>query len=158
MGWIKSVLHEPEDRVRIQASDPEPNKSIYTISKIEVVETEINPQLRIGPLELNLNPNLVAIIGGRGSGKTALLDLIASCFIQGNKLDDMKQSFYGRLYGTDARKKRENNNFIDVSLKFNSGETFSKKIGNDSDYFGKADVIYLTQNHFDEYFSEIHLA
>lgn len=150
---LKSVIFEPEARVKIQPSNPEPSKSIYTVAQICVSETQINPELKIEPINLVLNPNLVAIIGGRGSGKTALLDLIASCFRQGSKLGQMESSFYGRLYGIVAKKQKANNQPVDVNLVFRSGENFQKNVGRDSSYFEKTDVIYLTQNHFEEYSS-----
>lgn len=149
---LKQVLYEPEERVIIQRENPEPDKSIYTVSGIQIPEIQINNVLKIDELNIDMNPNLVTIIGGRGSGKTALLDLIASCFYEGNKLAGMENSFFSRLYApTRANKRRAANQAVQIDLRFKSSDTFSKKVGEEEDVFEQADIIYLTQNHFDEY-------
>src|SRR5208337_4012903 len=83
---LKQILYEPEERIRVQENSPEPQKSIHTIDKIVIKGTDVNSRLRIRETEIDLNHNLVSVIGGRGSGKTALLDIIASCFREGEKL------------------------------------------------------------------------
>ncbi len=148
---LKQILYEPEERVRVQESNPEPNKSIYTIGEIGIAQTKINDALSMDDFRTGLNPNLVTIIGGRGSGKTALLDLIASCFQEGNKLSRTKTSFFHRLYIGDDPKRHPASQAVAIQLSFKSGELFSKGVGSDDIYFDKANIIYLTQNHFDEY-------
>jgi len=105
----------------------------------------------VNSFDIRLNPNLVTIIGGRGSGKTALLDLVATCFQEGSKLAKMENSFFHRLYVGDRGRKRLSNQPVKVSIGFKSGEQFSKSIGLDESHFEKTNIIYLTQNHFDEY-------
>jgi hypothetical protein len=79
--WIKGDLTfeslrqahlEPEGRAII---DPEPPKGALPSQTIEHVEVSNAPWLATS--RVPLNPGLVAIIGARGSGKTALADLIA---------------------------------------------------------------------------------
>jgi ABC-type cobalamin/Fe3+-siderophores transport system ATPase subunit/predicted nucleic acid-binding Zn-ribbon protein len=137
----------------ISENNPEYDKSIYSIDKLEITQTKINDTLGIDEFQLSLNPNLVTIVGGRGSGKTALLDIIATCFQEGSKLNkkEMKQSFFYRLYVGENTKKRLSNLPIKVNLTFKSEENFNKNIGIDNRVYDKADIIYLTQNHFDEY-------
>lgn len=68
---LKQVLHEPEERVRIQDSNPD-TKYDYNIIK--------SLKFRDGPFtnrEILLNPGLNAIIGGKSSGKSILLYKIA---------------------------------------------------------------------------------
>lgn len=148
---LRQILFEPEGRVKIQESNPEPDKSIYIIDQVEISETKINDNLSINGFDLSLNPNLVAIIGGRGSGKTALLDLIARCFQEGNKLKEQKNSFYSRLYIGDKSQKQPTNKTIDLHMIFKSGDSFETEFGRDENYFEKSDIHYLTQNHFEEY-------
>lgn len=148
---LKQILFEPEDRVRVQENSPESSKSIYTLAQLSVHETKVNDSLRINSVDIDLNSNLIAVIGGRGSGKTALLDLIASCFREGEKLANIGPSFFYRLYSPKRTTGTSDNAPICVNLDFNSGEPFHKYIGQDCNVFEKADVIYLTQNHFDEY-------
>jgi hypothetical protein len=68
--WVNGFLCEPNDRVKIQANKPE-EKSGYHVIKSIVIADEICKQTIL------LNPNLNAIIGGRSTGKSTLLQLIA---------------------------------------------------------------------------------
>jgi energy-coupling factor transporter ATP-binding protein EcfA2 len=78
--WIKAeptwrgflqVLAEPEDRLFIGPVPPDPIRTTW----IKRVEATGDAWCPAGPIDLN--SGLVAIIGSRGSGKTALADLIA---------------------------------------------------------------------------------
>lgn len=80
--WIKGDLTfeslqqtcmEPEHRVLIGA---EPSRGALEGHTIKTVSVTNAPWLSRGAVELN--PGLVAIVGARGSGKTALADLIAA--------------------------------------------------------------------------------
>ena len=70
---LRQVLLEPEDRVWIGVTPPEPFAPSRCISEIETSGTPW-----IATSSLSLNPGLVAIIGARGSGKTALMEIIAA--------------------------------------------------------------------------------
>lgn len=148
---LKQILYEPEERIRIQEGSPEALKSIYTIDKLNISETKINSNLLIKKAEIDFNPNLVAIIGGRGSGKTALLDIIASCYREGDKLVKLENSFYSRLYGAENVKL---NLPIDVNLKSVSGDVIVNEFGKNRKYFEKSDIIYITQKHFEDLSSD----
>ncbi|MHA1883311.1 MAG: TrlF family AAA-like ATPase [Candidatus Thorarchaeota archaeon] len=150
---LKQILYEPADRVRIQEINPEPSKSIYSIANVTIPRTEINQNLSMAELSLDANPNLVAIIGGRGSGKTALLDLIASCFSEGSKLEGIPTSFIHRVYDPEFIGGSEKAYETPVSLGFHSGDYFQKMVGRSNETFEASDILYLTQNHFDEYSS-----
>jgi len=158
--WIKSditweglrqVIFEPAERVSIQETCPEPTKSIFTVKRIEVSETAVRPSLTMAETNLSVNPNLVAIIGSRGSGKTALLDLLASCFPEGHKLRSIPTSFVYRLFIEEPPAGEADSRAIPITVSFASGETFTKEVDTDPTCLDSADVAYLTQNHFDEY-------
>lgn len=148
---LKQILYEPEERIRIQETDPEPQKSIYTIDKISIPETKINSNLKFNSTEIDFNPNLVAIIGGRGSGKTALLDIIASCYKEGDKLESLENSFYYRLYGKDNANK---NLPINVNLKSISKDEIITEFGKNRKSFDKSNINYITQKHFEDVSSD----
>lgn len=148
---LKQILYEPEHRVRIQRDNPEPPKSIYTVSGIQITGVRVNQALGLGDFETALNPNLVTIIGGRGSGKTALLDLIASVFPEGVKLSMMENSFFHRLYVSGNSARHVPNAPIRTKVEFQSGEAHEKAVGQDDGVFEKTNIIYLTQDHFDEF-------
>lgn len=146
---LKQVLYEPDERVRIQAREPEHPKSFFTLEHIEICPTAVNPALCLEGLNVELNPNLITIIGGRGSGKTALLDLIATCFRNGAQLVQKENSFFYRLYGKKTASPA--NAVVPVKIRFKSGEEFNKSVGKDTGVFENADILYLTQNHIEDY-------
>lgn len=148
---LRQVVFEPSERVAIQELSPEPTRSIFTLGRLQVAGAAVRPSLTIAPADVALNPNLVAIIGGRGTGKTALLDLLASCFPEGRKLRDVPASFFHRLYVDDPPPGQPPSQAIPVTLLLASGDSFAKQVGTDSTSLDNADVLYLTQNHFDEY-------
>lgn len=92
---LKQILIEPKDRIKIQETNPFYNENktnvidnIYISNGIEWFEE--------GKMEFN--SGLVSIIGEKGAGKTALLDLIAIANDEGIYEKDIKApySFYNR--------------------------------------------------------------
>lgn len=90
--WIKSdpvfeglrqIIYEPIERVRIQESNPQCEFAKPFFSDI-VIEEDINvfddQTIKFKTQNLKLNPNLVTIIGGRGEGKSVLIDYFANGF------------------------------------------------------------------------------
>lgn len=148
---LKQILYEPEERIKIQENSPEPMKSIYTIDLICARDSQINSKLKLKGFNIDLNPNLIAVIGGRGSGKTALLDIIASCYRDGDKLEKKENSFFYRLYGKDKDKM---NAPIKINLKSISGDEISKEFGRERKSFEKSDINYITQKHFEDLSSD----
>jgi len=76
---LKQIIYEPEERVRIQENNPQNDYPKHYFSKIKIKETNIfdNSIVKFEQNEIELNPNLITIIGGRGTGKSLLLDAIA---------------------------------------------------------------------------------
>jgi len=68
---FKQILYEPKERIFIGEFPPSINKKLY-LSSIRVPDTDWFPNTNI-----RINKGLVSIIGPRGSGKTALLDIIS---------------------------------------------------------------------------------
>lgn len=80
---LRQILYEPEERVKIQEDNPEYEFNKPTFSKIlinEEVKIFNNENVKFNKTELHLNKNLITIIGGRGSGKSVLLNYIAYTF------------------------------------------------------------------------------
>ncbi|MEG6550423.1 hypothetical protein V6C53_09315 [Desulfocurvibacter africanus] len=78
---LKQVLIEPEERVCIQATDPKleiPKTHFCHFDMQGKVFQEDKPSFCKSSIPLNAN--LVTIIGGRGAGKSLLLDLIHNTF------------------------------------------------------------------------------
>lgn len=91
--WIKSnptfegfrqIVYEPEERVKIQCDSPDNDYHKSFFSNIEVKETfsvfqdDLKPQF--SKCDIPLNRNMVAIIGGRGAGKSVLINYLANGF------------------------------------------------------------------------------
>jgi energy-coupling factor transporter ATP-binding protein EcfA2 len=70
---LRQALIEPAARVFIGAAAPDGALSYKVISAIELEGAGW-----CNPVRIDLNPGLVGIIGARGSGKTALVDLITT--------------------------------------------------------------------------------
>lgn len=140
---LRQIMYEPEERVRIQETCPEPRKSIYSLSSIKIVNSKISDELEIEEQEIPLNRNLITVIGGKGSGKTALLDLIANCFEDRCKRNGIdKNSFIQRI--------EDQKPDLEFETTFISKETFSKKLVDDI-LFPHSRITYLPQRKIEEY-------
>ncbi len=67
---LKQIIYEPDERVRVQGHDPYEDRSKINFSLIKLSGST---SYILPDFELPLNRELIAIIGGRGSGKSALL-------------------------------------------------------------------------------------
>lgn len=95
--WVKSdptfhglrqILWEPEDRVHIGAQPPQPSDRSQQIRNISV--SNGSEWFAVDLIELNAG--LVAVIGEKGAGKTAVADL--SSFASGYPMDHKSQSSF----------------------------------------------------------------
>jgi len=161
---LKQIIYEPEKRVFIGNSDPNSLLKKICISKIEFKNSDGFP---INNQELELNRDLVCIIGGRGSGKSALFESVAYCF------DKHKSNTYGKATysGSNFNKKtfidfyKENESSdIEIILEF-TDKDFNKLPIHSSTLKKRSEIcsypfLYLGQNQI-EFFAdnpeEIHL-
>jgi len=80
---LKQIIFEPKDRVRIQETNPLFDYQRPFFSEIEIVDNfKIfeNQNLGFEAGKIPLNPSMVSIIGGRGEGKSILMDYFAKGF------------------------------------------------------------------------------
>ncbi len=70
---LRQVIYEPEDRVFIGSTPPDEKDNSKVIKSLTVA----NGKGWFANETIQLNRDLTAIIGGKGSGKTALVDLLA---------------------------------------------------------------------------------
>lgn len=80
---LKQILCEPEGRVRIQGSSPETKKLYNVIEKVRFIDNSGGK--KFSDHEIGFNPDLNAIIGGKSSGKSLLMHLMAKSI--GNNTD-----------------------------------------------------------------------
>jgi hypothetical protein len=142
---LKQIVYEPEERVRIQPENPEFRKNIYTFASIKIQNSQISNELSIEEQKIPLNRNLVAVTGGKGSGKTALLDLIANCFEDRCKREgEDRNSFVQRI--------EDQKQDLKVIIEFigENIEEFSKELMEEK-FFQDARIIYLPQGKIEEY-------
>lgn len=97
---LRQIVFEPEERVRIQEKSPELDidKSPFTAVTI-TSPTQVfadNQGVKFASGTLPLNNGLVSIIGGRGTGKSALIGYLAAGFgvgVQGDLFTEKAASF-----------------------------------------------------------------
>lgn len=84
---LKQIIYEPEERVRVQKTNPAFDFEKLTFTEIEIenpVTVFENEPLQFEKNSIPLNQNLVTIIGGRGAGKSVLINYFANGFKQYN--------------------------------------------------------------------------
>jgi len=149
---LKQIIYEPKERVEIQGDFPEPNKSIYTLSQIQFSNSKINDELELQTEPIVINKNLIAVIGGKGAGKTALLDLIANCFqsrlFDGEKIKD-KNSFVQRVQQDYGDSKKPQADEITTKIDFLNSEDFEKSLTLEQ-FFTESKIEYLPQGRIEE--------
>jgi len=138
---LKQLLYEPDDRVMIQQDDPTPIKSNYTLTNIKITPSAICDELSIQATDIPLNTGLIAVTGGKGSGKTALVDLIANCYKDRCNTSD-PNSFVKRI--------ADHNPALTTTLTFRDGNTFAKDIKNGM-FFEDSEIVYVAQGELEHY-------
>jgi len=145
---LKQIQYEPEDRVRIQEENPLGHVSNRTPTSVEFRNGRINDRLEISDTQIPLNPNLVTVIGGKGAGKTAFLDLIANCYqdrcIRDKDEEVDMNSFVQRIEDLEPGIETEIQ-FFDEDI-----DTFSKQVI-DEDLIQHSDLEYLPQGQIAEH-------
>ena len=85
---LKQIMYEPGSRVKIQEDNPEYEKEKCPFTFISIPnETKVfseDEDIKFAPTTLPLNNSLVSIIGGRGTGKSQLINYLASSFNRNN--------------------------------------------------------------------------
>jgi ABC-type lipoprotein export system ATPase subunit len=86
---LKQIIYEPEARVRIQQAHPDKDHKKPVFFNVHIDDGRIFQKNRpqFASTEIALNRGLVAIIGGRGTGKSLLLDAIKKTFDKSPALD-----------------------------------------------------------------------
>ncbi|MCG7394261.1 AAA family ATPase [Microvirga sp. ACRRW] len=136
---LRQVLHEPAERVVIDAEHPARHIDSQVIDSISIESDGSGGWFE--PAVLPLNAGLVAIIGARGSGKSALAELVACA--TGSWQGDEGKSFLERA-----------GNYLDgvsVRLRWRNGE---ETVVSPSDPGGDERARYLSQRFVERLCSE----
>lgn len=152
---LKQVINEPKDRVFIGKKPPkleliENNKSYY-IDKIRIKKIDgIEENLGWFDSEIVFNKDLVTIIGNKGSGKSALADIIG---LIGNSKNEKHFSFL-----SEDRFKRKPENLADkfeAEITWYDGKTIKKKLSESRDSANIERVKYLPQQYIEKTCNEL---
>ncbi|MGR6981888.1 TrlF family AAA-like ATPase [Testudinibacter sp. P27/CKL/0425] len=148
---LQQAILEPAKRSYIGEKPPklyeiETNKTFY-IDSLEVSRTGNKSEIGqwLGGCDIPLNPDLIAIIGNKGSGKSALADIIA---MLGNSKQLNHFSFLkkGRFCG----KSGEPANHFTGTLTWCDDSTESRKLNEQSPEERAEQVRYIPQGYFEE--------
>jgi ABC-type lipoprotein export system ATPase subunit len=147
---LKHVLVEPEERVFIGETPPQ--LDVVNNNKTKFIKSVSIQRIPSGKLpekwfdsNLMLNHGLVAIIGNKGSGKSALVDIIG---LLGNSKNQRAFSF---LNQDKFRKLPENKaKSFEAQLSWESNDVVIKKLDEDVDPGEVERVKYIPQNYFEE--------
>lgn len=85
---LKQIIYEPEERVKIQKENPNFEFDKPYFEKISIkddIKLFENEKVAFLKKEIPLNKNLVTIIGGRGTGKSLLVNYLAYIFNKNDK-------------------------------------------------------------------------
>ena len=140
---LKQILYEPEERIVIQQTNPTPVKSLQTIYSFYIKEALLEPELKLKRTGLLINRGLVAVTGGKGSGKTALVDLIANIYEDRAFCDD-KNSFVKRI--TDSFEPQG----LRTAIKLHSGQEHNKEV-KESSFIEGASIVYVAQGELEKH-------
>lgn len=150
--WIKSnptfeglrqILWEPESRVHIGATKPQPTDHSKVIDSLAIT----NSNGWFTQSQIPLNSGLVAIIGEKGAGKTAIADLIA--FGAGIQPDNDSNSSF-------IRKGRLHLNNLDIKLSWGGGSSSTGTLINKPHSAQRPLVRYLSQDFVERLCSDDH--
>jgi len=141
---LKQITFEPDERVKIQSTDPTSLKSNYCIESIEITPTNIDEGLSFQHAVLPINTNLVAITGGKGSGKTAFVDIIANCYEDRINTKDTN-SFVKRITSGSKPKLK-----LKITLK--DGTMFEKDVM-EKKFYQDSPIIYIAQGDLESHVS-----
>lgn len=140
---LRQTLFEPSDRVAIGARPP------VLHDEARVIDTVIvrDPSRWFGQMSLPLNRGLVAVIGQKGSGKSALAEVIAAT--AGSWSDSEATGFLSRSdHHLDG---------VEVELLWANGQTTHEKIGQTGSGGPGGQVRYLSQRFVERLCAEDHV-
>lgn len=152
---LNQIFNEPSERVFI-GDKPE------IFDKIKYNKTKFIKNLTVKPIdgytgqhgdwfdfELDLNPGLVAIIGNKGSGKSAIADMIALCSHINNQKD------FSFLRVDKFRGKGKPASSFKSKLTFIDGTSIEKNLEDSSESDTNKLIKYLPQGYFETICNEL---
>ena len=154
---LRQVLNEPDERIFV-GDEPElfARRTNHRTKYINELTIKSLPDYTgehgvwFEELTIPFNSELVAIIGNKGSGKSAVADIISLC---SNYHNDKDFSFLTSKKFRDKRGKIAQN--FEATLKWESDNTFVKNLNDSPDDTEVLSVKYLPQGQFERLTNEI---
>jgi hypothetical protein len=152
---LKQIIFEPDERVKVQPLNPYEDRNKVYFNKVKLSGST---NFLLPDFELLLNRELVAIIGGRGSGKSALLDTFALLNEEHLKADrNNKKKIIEYYRGNEGRTEPPPSFSLDTTLidKDNVEHNFSKTLGDYTNlelpflYLGQEQLSGIATNDFE---------
>lgn len=119
---LKQVLYEYDERVCIKETNPSLNfeKPFFTGIKIsedvQIFSDDESLLFAKSEEELPLNQNMVAIIGGRGEGKSMLMDYVSSSFANKEHSKSGKFDKQGKTHVKYSKTNQNNKETIELAI------------------------------------------
>ena len=160
-GGLNQICFEPESRIWI-GFEPEIETRKISQSTKFLTRLKINQQVEYDEsngrwfknVNIPLNPELIVIIGNKGSGKSALVDIIG---LLGNS---RQEEYFSFLSNKPLNKKFKQSGYAENffgELTWQHDKLVSKKLDEDINRELPESVRYLPQNHFENLTNEIEI-
>ena len=159
--WIKAdptflgllqIINEPEDRVYLGVEPPKltwvKSHPTYFLSKVNIckIAGATNPEIWFDS-EIPLNHDMVAIIGNKGSGKSALADILA---LAG---DTTQSEHFSFLQKKKFREKKLASNYV-ISATWEDGTTSVHNLQENPDSNKPESIKYISQSYLEHVCTE----
>lgn len=107
---LKQIIYEPVHRIKVQENNPYEDYLKPYFSNISIQTGSIldGKKPKFSNINLDLNRDMIAIIGGRGSGKSLMIDVLASAF--------------GKELGGDTDRLRKINKALDFKVVYKKSD------------------------------------
>lgn len=128
---LRQTIYEPEERVRIQLKNPQYDYPKHYFSSLTIKGKPFGDEgLEFRQAEIPLNRDLITIIGGRGTGKSMILDTLYHTFFKS---------------GEDSRLKGFQN--IPFTVRLRKGEAEEEVVFSLSDEAAQFEYLHVRQGH-----------
>jgi len=158
---LKQICFEPDARIHIGFEPPVELRKAHQATKFltkicvnQIAGYDESNGKWFKNVEIPLNPELTVIIGNKGSGKSALVDIIG---LLGESRQEAYFSFLDDKGGNKKFKQRGYAENFEAELTWQSSTKTSKKLDEGVDITKPEAVRYLPQNYFEQLTNEIEI-
>ena len=158
---LQQICFEPIGRIFI-GSEPsvetrKTNQATKFLSKLEIDKVssyDDSNGVWFNAVDIPLNPELTVIIGNKGSGKSAIVDIV------GLLGESRQQEYFSFLSDKGANKKFKQRGFaenFEAKITWESGSVIPKNLDDGIDITKPEAVRYIPQNYFEQLTNEIEI-